>query len=168
MNQLIRPCALAALLFATGAAGAASAGTANAGTASVTFANTALFADLPHDIFRREEVLAQLSEHFSALAAKLPAGQELKVEVLDLDMAGNIRPGLWGIRDLRVLEGGADWPHMKLRYTISQDGKVVKSGEETVHSMDYLARMNRYSTGDTLRYEKQMLDTWFKTLTAAR
>lgn len=161
MNTLIRGRALAAalLLFA---------GAANAGTASVTFAHPEQFADLPRDASNREQVLADLSEHFGALAAKLPAGQDMKVEVLDVDLAGRSWPGMWGTRELRVLEGGADWPHIKFRYTVTQDGKVVKSGDETVQSMDYLMRLNRYSSGDSLRYEKQMLDSWFKTLTAAR
>ncbi len=161
MNTLIRTCALGALLLV-------GAGAASAGPATVTFANPEQFADMPREASSREQVLADLSDHFGALAAKLPAGQEMKVEVLDLDMAGRSWPGMWGARELRVLEGGADWPHIKFRYSITQDGKVVKSGEETVQNMDYLWRLNRYSTGDSLRYEKQMLDTWFKTLTAAR
>ena len=161
MKTLIRPCALAAALLLA-------AGAASAGPATVTFANPDQFADMPRESWNREEVLAQLSEHFSALAAKLPEGQEMKVEVLDLDLAGRTWPGFWGHRDLRVMNGGADWPHIKFRYQIIQDGKVVKSAEEMVSNMDYMMRLNRYSTGDTLRYEKQMLDTWFKTLTAAR
>lgn len=165
MTTLIRPSTLAAalsaaLLLATGAA--------LAGPATVTFANPDQFADLPRESWNRDDVLADLTDHFAALAAKLPAGQELKVEVLDLDLAGRTWPGLWGARDLRVLNGGADWPHMKFRYQIVQDGSVVKSGEETVSNMNYMWGLNRYSSGDALRYEKQMLDTWFKTLTASR
>ncbi|WP_426103539.1 DUF3016 domain-containing protein [Massilia sp. TSP1-1-2] len=161
MMTLIRPLALAAALLCA-------AGAASAGTASVSFANPDQFADLPRDAYQREQVLADLGEHFGVLAARLPAGQEMKVEVLDVDMAGRSWPGGWGMRELRVLDGGADWPHIKFRYTISHDGKVVKGGDEMLHSMDYLSRLNRYSSGDTLRYEKQMLDTWFKTLTAVR
>ena len=161
MNTLTRSCALAALLLLAASA-------AGAGQATVRFANPDQFADLPRDAYDREQVLTDLSAHFSALAAKLPAGQQMTVDVLDLDMAGRRWPGFVGGRELRVLEGGADWPHIKFRYTISQDGKVVQSGQETVQNMDYLWRLNRYSTGDSLRYEKQMLDTWFKTLIAAR
>ena len=160
MKTLIRQATLAAALLLT--AGAASAG------ATVTFANPEQFADMPRESWNREQVLEDLTAHFGKLATGLPAGQDLKVEVLDVDLAGRSWPHIWGARDLRVLEGGADWPHIKLRYAITQDGKVVKSGEETVQSMDYLMRMNKYSTGDSLRYEKQMLDTWFKTLTASR
>ena len=161
MNTLIRPAALAAALWLV-------TGAASAGPATVTFTHPEQFSDLPYDTSNREQVLADLKEHFGALAAKLPAGQEMTVEVLDVDLAGRSWPGMLYTRELRVLNGGADWPHMKFRYTITQDGKVVKSGEETVSNMDYLWRINRYSSGDSLRYEKQMLDSWFKTLTAAR
>ncbi len=144
------------------------AGVAHAGPATVTFANPDKFADMPFESWNREQVLIDLREHFEALASKLPAGQAMTVEVLDLDLAGRSWPLMFGARELRVMNGGADWPHIKFRYQITQEGKVVKSGEETVQNMDYLYRINRYSSGDTLRYEKQMLDTWFQTLMAAR
>ena len=161
MKTMIRPAALAAALLLA-------AGAVSAGPATVSYANPDKFADMPIAVSDREQVLADLTDHFSALAAKLPAGQEMKVEVTDLDLAGRSWPGMWGGRDLRVLEGGADWPHIKFRYTITQGDKVVRSGEETVQNMDYLWRLNRYSSGDSLRYEKQMLDAWFKTLMAVR
>ena len=152
--------AAAALLLAPGIA--------SAGPATVTFGDLDQFADMPREAWSRDEVIADLKGHFAVLAAKLPAGQELKVDVLDLDLAGRTWPGWWGARELRVLNGGADWPHMKMRYQIVQDGSVVKSGEETVSNMNYMWGLNRYSSSDTLRYEKQMLDTWFKTLIAGR
>ncbi len=144
------------------------AGAANAGPATVKFANPEQFADMPTEASKRDQVLIDLREHFEALAAKLPAGQAMAVEVLDLDLAGQSWPNMYSMRELRVMNGGADWPNMQLRYQITQDGKVIKSGEEAVKSMDYLYRLNRYPSGDTLRYEKQMLDSWFKTLTASR
>lgn len=161
MKTLIRHSTLAvALLLATGAASAG---------ATVTFANPDNFADMPHEPWVRDQVKLELVEHFGKLAAKLPAGQDLTVEVIDVDLAGRIWPmHRLTHRDLRVLEGGADWPHIKLRYNITQGGNVVKSGEDMIKSMDYMMRINKYSTGDTLRYEKQMLDTWFTTLVAAR
>ena len=144
------------------------AGVASAGTATVTFADPDHFADLPRIASDRAQVLTDLTGHFNTLAAKLPPGQEMTVQVTDLDLAGRNWPGALGTRDLRVLEGGADWPHINFHYEIKQDGKVIKSGDEIVQNMDYLWRLNRYSSGDTLRYEKQMLDTWFKDVIAAR
>ncbi|HZX26131.1 MAG TPA: DUF3016 domain-containing protein [Telluria sp.] len=39
---------------------------------------------------------------------------------------------------------------------------MVASGEDRLSNMDYLMRLNIYSSGDPLRYEKQMIDDWFK------
>lgn len=155
MNPLIKRAALAGMFLL--AAGSASAG------ATVTFAEPEQFTDVPTSFWERERVLKHLTTHFDALAAKLPAGQELSVEVLDLDLAGRTWPGrTLAAHDLRILHGGADWPHIKFRYTITQGGSVLKSGEENLSNMSYLHRMNRYVSSDLLRYEKQMLDDWFK------
>jgi hypothetical protein len=64
-------------------------------------------------------------------------------------------------RDIRVMRGGADWPRMQLRYSLESNGQVLKSGEAQLSSMDYMDRVSRYFDSDTLRYEKQMIDTWF-------
>jgi hypothetical protein len=161
MNTLIKQAAIAAVLLL--GAGSASAG------ATVTFSQPEQFTDVPSTFWERERILKHLTKHFDVLAAQLPAGQELQVEVLDLDMAGRFWPGRTIAHELRILNGGADWPHMKLRYTITQGGTVVKSGEENLSNMSYMHRMNRYVSGDSLRYEKQMLDDWFKeSIIAAR
>ena len=160
MNPVFRQAALAGLVLL-------SAGSAMAG-ATVTYAQPDRFTDVPFKTWERERVLKELSAHFDKLAARLPPGQALKVEILDLDLAGTVRHDFRGSEDLRVLNGGADWPHMHLRYTIEQDGKVIKSGDEHLADMNYLDKNSRYFGGDTLRYEKKMLDDWFKQTIAVR
>lgn len=140
----------------------ASAATAATAAASVSYVEPDRFTDVPFTPWERERVLKQLTAHFDKLAASLPPGQELKVEVLDLDLAGQTKPNFRGGQDLRVMNGGADWPHIHLRYSITEGGKVIKSGEEKLSNMQYLDRMNRYGNTELLRYEKQMLDDWFK------
>ena len=104
-----------------------------------------------------------LRQHFDKLGAQLPQGQELKVEVLDIDLAGQIEPRSRGTHDIRVLRGGADWPMIQLRYSIESQGKVLKSGEKRVADMNYLQNhINKYAANEPLRYEKRMLDDWFK------
>lgn len=160
MNILIKQAALAAMLLMV--AGAAAAG------ATVTYKEPEHFSDVPFAPWERERLLKELTAHFDVLAARLPPGQTLAVEVTDLDLAGRIYPHRSHAPfDLRVLNGGADWPHMTLRYTISEGGKVLKTGEERLSNMSYLQRMNRYRN-DTLKYEKQMLDDWFTTSIAQR
>lgn len=132
-------------------------------TAAVTvkFIEPEHYQDLPFSPIDRERILKDLGEHFVKLEKLLPPGEDLQVEVVDLDMAGRLIPNFRASQDLRVLRGGADWPHMKLRYTLSANGRVISSGEEQLSDMAYLDRINRYSDGDTLRYEKRMIDDWF-------
>jgi hypothetical protein len=88
--------------------------------------------------------------------------------VLDLDLAGRLEPSRRGARDLRILRGGADWPRMKLHYTIEAGGKVVNSGDATLQDMNYQFNSNRLSDSDPLRYEKHMIDAWFYKAVAPR
>lgn len=134
---------------------------------TVTFVQPESYRDLPFSPIDREHVLRDMGEHFAKLEKALPPGQDLKIDVLDFDMAGRLVPNFRATQDLRVLRGGADWPHMKVRYTLSANGQVITSGEDQLSDMAYLDRINRYSDGDTLRYEKRMVDDWFNKKFAA-
>jgi hypothetical protein len=149
---------LAAAALALGAA--LTAGAAHAG-ATVTYIEPDKFIDVPFSPIDRERVLKDLSEHFERLGRQLPAGQDLKVEVTELDLAGRIEHTRRTGNEIRLLTGGADWPRMHLRYTLTQDGKVVNSGEADLASLNYLNEINFYSSGESLRHEKQMIDEWF-------
>ena len=85
-----------------------------------------------------------------------------KVEVLDVDLAGSTRPSRRGGFDLRVVRGKGDWPRISLRYTLEEDGKPVRSGEEAVEDMDYTHGLVGYRKSVPLYYEKRMLDKWFR------
>ncbi|HEX8609787.1 MAG TPA: DUF3016 domain-containing protein [Telluria sp.] len=160
LTRIVQASALAAVMALP-----ASVATA---AASVSYVEPDRFTDVPFTPWERERVLKQLTAHFDKLAASLPPGQEFKVEVLDVDLAGQTKPNFRGGQDLRVMNGGADWPHIHLRYSITEGGKVIKSGEEKLSNMQYLDRMNHYGNTELLRYEKQMLDDWFKKAVAAR
>ncbi|MGZ8288381.1 MAG: DUF3016 domain-containing protein [Telluria sp.] len=160
MRTAIKGLALASLLLA---AGGVSAGV------TVTYTDPARFSDLPFPGWERDDVLKELTEHFHKLGAGLPSGVNLNVEVIDVDLAGRVHPNFRGARDLRVMRGMADWPMIHLRYTVEQGGKVIASGDERVHDMTYLDRRSApYFDGDALRYEKAMLDKWFKERIVAR
>ncbi len=130
-------------------------------SATVTFVNPDQFIDVPFSLHERETALRTLEMHFGRLATRLPAGQDLKVEVTDVDLAGTEQPGRFG-REIRVLKGMADWPRINFKYSVESQGKVVKSGTAEVKDMSYLQRANRYPSDESLRYEKRMLDDWFK------
>jgi hypothetical protein len=154
MKPLIRQLALAGACLL-------SAGSALAGV-TVTYTQPDKYADMPFEPWERENVLKDLSEHFQKLGKQLPPDENLTIEVLDIDLAGRIYPGIRSGRDIRILKGGADWPRMRLRYSVDVGGRVIASGDADLSDMTYLQRLNRYSDGDTLRFEKQMLDDWFR------
>jgi hypothetical protein len=150
--------ALAGLLaglsgFAAGSASAA---------VTVNYVEPDKFSDLPFVPWEREDTLKTFTEHFTRLGNSLPPGQDLRIEVLDIDLAGRAIPSVRAGRDMRVLRGQADWPRMQFRYVIEQNGQVLKSGEAQLSSMNYLDQHTRYFDSEPLRYEKQMIDDWFE------
>ena len=128
----------------------------------VTFDNPDDYSDVPFSSRDREQVLAGLENHFTWLGKSLPPGQDLRIEITDVDLAGREDPARRGAFDVRVMTGRADWPRLRLRYTLEQHGKVIASGNAYLSDMSYLQHINRYSRSDALRYEKRMIDDWFK------
>jgi hypothetical protein len=159
MKLLVRPLALAGLVLLS--AGGASA------AVTVSYYQPEHYGDLPFATWEREQVLQDLSAHFDKLGKTLPAGQDLKVEVLDLKLAGRLHPRS-GAQEIRVLTGRADWPRMHIRYAVESGGKVISGGESQLSDMSYMDRVNRYSDGDRLRYEKRMIDDWFRKTIVAK
>lgn len=114
--------------------------------------------------FRKVDTFVQkdLDRQFAKLAERyLPAGQNLKVEVLDIDLAGYFRPFGRAGEYVRILDQ-ATWPRIKLRYTLEKDGAVLAQGEEYLIDQNYLTYNYVGSTTDSLRYEKRMLADWFR------
>jgi len=149
--MMTRTMLAAATLLATSAAWA---------QVSVTYVKPDDYTDVSRSQIERERTLKEFSDYFAKLDKKLPAGQALKIEVLDIDLAGRMYPRRSG-EDIRIMNGGADWPRLHLRYTLEQDGRVLRSGDDQLSNMSYQDRLGRYSSSDALRYEKQMLDEWF-------
>ncbi|HEX8602736.1 MAG TPA: DUF3016 domain-containing protein [Pseudoduganella sp.] len=151
MKTLIRTAGLAVLL--------AAASLAHAG-AKVTYVNTEKMTDVPRFSSDRESMEIHFRETIEKLAEKLPAGQQLNIEFRDIDLAGDQFPRV-AIQDVRVLKGRADWPRMELRYSIEENGQVIKSGEAKLADPNYLMGSNQYNN-EQYSHEKQMLEDWFR------
>jgi len=147
------------LLFAASVA-ALAAGAAHAG-ATVRFIEPDKFIDVPFLPVDRDRVLDDLSEYIAKLGQQLPPGQDLKIDVTELDLAGRLEPMRRSGNEIRVLRGRADWPRMHVRYSLTQDGKVINSGEADLADMSYMDHVNQFDSGNSLRYEKHMIDEWF-------
>ena len=128
----------------------------------VNFSKPDDYTDMPFSSRDREQILAGLAEHFQLLGKGLRPGQDLKIEITDIDLAGREDPMRRGAMDVRIMDGRTDWPRMRLRYQLEQHGKVIASGNAALSDMSYLQRINRYSSSDALRYEKKMIDDWFE------
>ena len=147
------------LLFSSlvGAACAAMAGTVN-----VSFVNPTAYADAGTRQDEENGNLQSLARYLQALGQRyLPASQALKVEVLDVDLAGTVRPTRRG-EDVRIVRGRADFPRLHLQYTLEADGKPVRSGDEWLNDLTYTGGLSSYRKSEPLYYEKHMLEAWFK------
>jgi hypothetical protein len=143
-----------ALAIITAVLGAAPAGAA----IKVTFANAAHYTD-----GSRYDASAPgiIRAHLQRLAARyLDRGDTLAITVLDLDLAGYDLSSR-GPSHLRVLNGVTP-PKIRLRYRLERNHKVVAAGEDAISDQFYLGRPDTASSSDTLKYEKAMLDDWFR------
>lgn len=141
---------------------AAGASIATAGTVDVRFVNSRLYADAGNSVWEEEANLQAIDRHLKAIGQRwLPANHLLKVDVLDVDLAGAVVP-FHGGPEVRVLRGGADFPRMYLQYTLLVDGKVERSGTEWLTDLNYTRRITGERNSESLHYEKRMIDEWFK------
>lgn len=113
----------------------------------------------------RAEVMRDVQRHLQGLADRgLAPGESLRIEVLDIDLAGWFEPfprfRTGDYSRLRIMRD-ITWPRIQLRFELSHNGEVVARGEEQAKSMNYLMIVNPYGSTDRLRYEKAMLDDWF-------
>jgi len=167
MIKFLSHAALAAALLAASsgapAASTASAATGSAATvnsATVNYVNADRLTDVPRDRSERAFMESELLDHFNKLAARLPAGQALTIDIVDIDLAGEVFPRV-PVRDVRVFKGMGDRPRIHLRYRIEEQGKVVRSGERALTDSAYLNGYNAYRS-EIFAYEKQLLDDWFR------
>lgn len=134
-----------------------------AGTVTVTFAKVGHFADAGATPWEERANLDRLAGHLQALGQRhLPQDQSLKIEVLELDLAGTLRPSRRATGEVRIVRGRADWPSIGLRYRLEQGGKLLLSGEERLADLNYTNGIAAGRGSDPLHYEKHMLDAWFK------
>jgi hypothetical protein len=154
--MLPRTCIVSSLLLA------AAIGGASAGTVNVTYAASPEYTALGARTW--DESMVMLGTHLQKLGKRmLPADQVLNIEVVQVDLAGTSRGA-----QARVLNGGADWPRMYVRYTLQAPGRPDLVAEERIADMNYLrVGMTAYGDSEPLFYEKRMLTRWFRERFAA-
>lgn len=105
--------------------------------------------------------LEGLERIMKRLAARyVPVGDDLDIEVLDLDLAGKIDPLRSTSNTQRIMRPDT-WPQMRLRTTLRRKGRVVAQSEETILKVNYLMDPRAVRSDDRLRFEKALLADWF-------
>lgn len=144
--------------------------TSSAGaTVTVSFTKPESYTDIGPYRGEPGTEMKEIEAHLKQLGERyLPPNQLLKIEVLDVDLAGSLRPSNRpGYDDVRILRGKADWPSIKLHYVLEADGRILADRQETVADMGYLQHRTGQYSGGSLPYEKQMLYEWFRLRFAA-
>ncbi len=141
------------------------AGSALAGEAKVTWQNPDSYTDIrPGNQTKagfEARVFKGLDEVFDKLARQLPDGYKLLINVTDVDLAGDVRPGRGpGGQDIRIVRD-IDWPRMSFSYVLNnaQDQQVV-AGKEDLKDINFRSGIG-INTSDSFYYEENMLKDWF-------
>ena len=134
----------------------------------VVFVNPEKFTDVRDsysDTGRfRDERLGELKEHIEKYANKyIPDGQHLALRITDVKLAGDFEPQRGpSFEDVRIIRDIYP-PRINLEFKLTDaNGKVLKEGERKISDINFLATINPYFPDDTLRYEKKLLDDWFR------
>ena len=130
----------------------------------IQFIKSDNFVDIGNRISIRdgEETLKRVAAALTERAdAVLAPGQDMKIEVQDIDLAGDPHP-LGGRMDMIRVIKPLYRPAMKFSYAVTQDGKTVREGRAELQDMGFMDHFNRYFRDDPLYYEKPMLDKWFE------
>jgi hypothetical protein len=135
----------------------------------VTFVNPEKFTDSSNQRWEMQSTLDALAQHMKRTGDRYIAPNEtLKIEVLDLDLAGWARFGGRAPNEIRTVRGAADFPAMKLRYTL-QSASGTRSGEADLADLAYQNHgLVTKGASEPYYYEKRMIDDWFRSTFAER
>lgn len=136
---------------------------APAGPVSVTYVAPEKFRDREfRQAQSRASALAEFDRWFTELGARyLPPGQSLRVEVLDMDLAGDFEPWRSDWQQVRFLRDTTP-PRIHLRWQLEQGGKTLRQGDARLSDMNYL--WDPRGRGDDRRFvhDKLLIQDWFR------
>jgi hypothetical protein len=138
------------------------------GSVSVSWSDPAQFSDLRYSgnrsEARRGNWVVRIAEHLRKRAElRLPAGEQLQVEITDIKRAGNYEP--WRgiqLQDVRIVREIYP-PRIELRFRRTDaSGRVLEEGERELVDHAFLIGGTSALDSDPLRYEKAMIDRWLR------
>lgn len=111
----------------------------------------------------RDGTLAELRTYLIKQANRaLAPGQQLKITVTDVDLAGEFEPWRGGsMADVRIVKEIYP-PDIKLSFQLTDaDGNVLKQGDRHLRDMAFMMTLS-IDRNDPLRFEKELLDNWVR------
>ena len=115
----------------------------------------------------RDATFTHINEYMNKLALALPENYKLLMKVSDLDLAGQVWPASYlglghNMSDIRIVKN-IDIPRITFSYQLlDESGEVVQQAAVKLKDMSFFDRSNRFFKSESLRYEKNMLQRWFK------
>jgi hypothetical protein len=136
-----------------------------AGSVAVSFPSQ-VYSDIGEPGPQADEVKAELARYTQELGTRyLRADERLRVEFIDVDLAGERVLVASAGRELRIARGMSDFPRLTIRYTL--EGARPMRGEETISDPSYMWFPSRIRQSQKLYHEKRLLETWFRDRFAA-
>lgn len=138
---------------------------APAGVVTVEFVQPDKFTDAGDDSFGgySASTLAALRKYIERTAPRyLQAGQQLSIQITDIDLAGSFEPWRGPGRDVRIVRDVYP-PRINLQFEWRDaDGHVLGQGEKSLRNLAF--QMTTVARGsDALRYEKALINDWLAT-----
>ena len=156
MKKALIPTALSLMLGATALQAAAAV--------EVEFVKPEQFVDIGNRWGGYRDVEDGIKSVKAALTERgevvLKPGQDMKITVTAVDLAGDVHPLGRSMEMIRVVKP-LYRPSMEFSYVVTEGGATVREGKANISDMNFMDRFNQYFEGDPLRYEKPMLDDWF-------
>lgn len=165
MKRFIFAALVTGLTFAGAAFGQTGKGAA--ASVDVQFLHPEKYTDADYGRgFRKREgeaIFDKLRQHLQKQAPRyLATGQHLKIEFVDIDLAGDHEPtASVNLRDVRIIRSVYP-PKLAFHYQLTDEmGAVLREGSESIRDIGFDLHQ-RGQPSDSLRYEKRILDQWLQ------
>jgi hypothetical protein len=135
----------------------------------VNFQNPDRYTDVDRFSDESTRAMKAIRETLTSLGSRhLPANANLRVDVIDIDLAGRLIPSARAGKDIRVQGGYANPANIRLHYLLEENGRVIVEKEETIHGLAYQRTISTRNSNEAFTHEKNMLEQWFREALAGR
>lgn len=108
----------------------------------------------------RNSLFSQLDKHWHKMANKhLPEGMKLKVKVINLDLAGDVKHNFNAGQSIRVVKT-IYWPSIEFEYQLFDGDKMIKADKVKLKDMAFMDRSNIHRSS-SYYYDKRIITDWF-------